>query len=81
MDEFVAPDIAARLIAGASPVRVWREARGLSGKALAAATGLSPPCLSQIERGERDRSLAAMKKIADALRISLDDLVAAKHEE
>lgn len=62
-------------------MRVWREARGLSGKALAAATGLSPPCLSQIERSERDRSLAAMKKIADALRISLDDLVAAKHEE
>ena len=40
-DEFVAPDFAARLIAGESPVRVWREARGLSGKALAAATKLS----------------------------------------
>ena len=80
-DEFVAPEFAARLIAGESPLRVWREARGLTGKALAAATGLSAPYLSQIETGERDGSLAAMKKIADALRISLDDLVAAKHEE
>jgi predicted transcriptional regulator len=73
-------DIAARRFSGGSPVRVWREARGLSGKALAAATGRSAPCLSQNETGERDGSLAAMKKIADALHPSLDVLVAAKPE-
>ena len=64
-----------RLIAGESPVRVWREYRGLSGKELAAQAGVSAPFLSQIETGAREGSIGLIAKIAKALRVTIDDLV------
>lgn len=79
-DELVAPEFAARLIAGEPPVRVWREARGLTRAALAAAAGLPEALLGEIEAGSREAGLATMRRIADSLRISLDDLVAATQE-
>ena len=64
-----------RLIAGENKVKVWRSHRGLSGRDLAAAAGVSAPFISEIESGKKDASLAVMKKIADALKVDLDDLV------
>jgi transcriptional regulator with XRE-family HTH domain len=49
--------------------------RGLSARELAAATGLSAPYISEIEGGKKEGSISAMKKIADALNVDLDDLV------
>ena len=46
----------------------------MSAKDLAAKTGLSPAYISQIETGDRDGSFETMKKIAQALSVSLDDL-------
>jgi transcriptional regulator with XRE-family HTH domain len=48
--------------------------RGLSSKELADRTGLSAPYLSQIETGRREGSFVTMRKIAEALGISLNDL-------
>jgi DNA-binding Xre family transcriptional regulator len=64
-----------RLIAGESPVRVWREHRGLSARALAESAGLTPSYVSEIETGRKPGSLSAMAKIAGALGVSLEDLV------
>ncbi|MFW5661221.1 MAG: helix-turn-helix domain-containing protein [Oceanicaulis sp.] len=58
-----------------SKVRVWREHRGLSGAELAAAANVSAPYLSQIETGRREPGLKALKSIAAALKVDLDDLV------
>ena len=74
-EELVPAAIANRLFAGENPVRVWREHRGMSGRALAEAAGIAQPYLSQIETGERDGSFETIRKLADALRVSLDDLV------
>jgi len=63
-----------RLAAGESPVRVWRQHRGMSAHALADAARLSPSYLSEIERGRKPGSLDAMSRLAKALRVSLDDL-------
>lgn len=73
-EELVPQEIADRLIDGENPVRVWREYRGLSGRALAEAAGMSAAYLSQIESGRRDGSFDTMRRIADILKISLDDL-------
>ena len=73
-EELVPQEIANRLIDGENPIRVWREYRGLSGRALAEAAGLSAAYLSQIESGRRDGSFDTMRRIADILKISLDDL-------
>jgi DNA-binding XRE family transcriptional regulator len=58
-----------------SRIRVWREFRGLTGTMLATAAGLSAAYVSQIERGQREPGLKALKAIASALKVDLDDLV------
>lgn len=63
-----------RILAGESPVRVWREWRGIGTRALAARLGISPGYLSDIEAGRKDGSLETLRAIAGALRVSLDDL-------
>ncbi|HEX5317618.1 MAG TPA: helix-turn-helix transcriptional regulator [Stellaceae bacterium] len=62
------------LLAGENPVKVWREYRGLSQRALAARTGLNFSYLSQIETGARKGTTATLKKLAEALSVDLDDL-------
>lgn len=64
-----------RMIAGESKVRVWREYRGLTVKALAQASGLAPAYVSQIETGRREGTVETYKKIAQALGLGIDDLV------
>ncbi len=64
---------------GQHPVRAWREHRGLTQEALAAAAGISTPFLSQIEGGKRVGSLDTLRAVARALDVPLD-LVAADGE-
>ncbi|MFA5123371.1 helix-turn-helix domain-containing protein [Zavarzinia sp.] len=62
------------LIEGESPLRVWREHRGLSARALAEKAGLSQAYVSQIEGGRREGSIAAFKALATALDVTIDDI-------
>ena len=73
-DELVPSQVVKRILEGEQPVRVWRNHRGLSARELAAATGLSAPYISEIESGKKEGSLSAIRKIAEALNIQLDDL-------
>lgn len=74
-DEAIPSEYAKRLIAGESPVRVWREYRGMSGKALASLAGVSSAYLSQIETGAREGKANPMRRIAKALGVALSDLI------
>ncbi len=64
-----------RILNGASPVTIWRERAKLSGKALAAAAGVSPSYLAEIEGGKKPGSVAALAALAEALGVSMDALV------
>jgi DNA-binding Xre family transcriptional regulator len=64
-----------RMLAGESPIRVWREHRGMRAKALAAAAGISATYLSEIETGKRDGTISTIKRIAEALDVTVDDLI------
>lgn len=66
--------VAHRIADGESPVRVWRENRGLKAVALARAAGISPAYLSEIETGKKDGTFRTMAAIAHVLNVSLDDL-------
>ena len=61
-------------MAGEVPVRVWREHRGLSARALATRAGISSAYLSQIETGKKPGSFDAMAKLARALGVEMEDL-------
>jgi DNA-binding XRE family transcriptional regulator len=64
-----------RILAGENTLRAWREHRGLTVKQLADRAGISAPFVSQLETGRREGSVETMRRIAAALKISLDDLI------
>jgi DNA-binding Xre family transcriptional regulator len=67
-------DVVNAIVAGEDPIRVFRKHRGKTLTELAAATGLSQGYLSEIENGKKEGSFAAIKAIAKALDVDLDDL-------
>ena len=74
-EELVPANVVNRLLAGENPVRVWREHRGIKVGELATAANLSQAYVSQIEAGKREGSIGAMKAIAAALAVAIDDLL------
>ena len=74
-DEMVPAAVADRLLDGENPLRVWRRHRGMTARDLAAAAGLSAAYVSELETGKKDGSITALKAIAAALQVDLDDLV------
>ncbi|WP_260397842.1 helix-turn-helix transcriptional regulator [Sphingopyxis sp. JAI128] len=74
-EELVPADYAKRLIAGESPLRVWRELRGLSQVGLGKASGVNRVQIADIEAGRGKGSVETVRKLADALGVAVDDLV------
>lgn len=67
-------EFAERLLRNESPVRVWREHRGLTLQALAEQCGVTRQMLSMLENGKTRPSAALLGKLAIALRCDMDDL-------
>lgn len=74
-EELVPEAIVDRLLGGENPIRVWRDHRGLTGRALAEKAGIAPAYLSQIETGKREGTVDTLKALAAALEVKVDDLV------
>ena len=74
-EESFPAEVVDRLLAGDSPIKVYREHRGLTQRKLAERAGINPVYLSQLETGRRRGGLATLRRIADALGVDLDDLV------
>jgi len=74
-DELVPADYANRLLNGESPLRVYRELRGMTQAALAEKAGVNRVTVAEIETGRKQGSVATLKALAGALSVSLDDLV------
>lgn len=63
-----------RLLDGENPVKLWREKRNLSQRALAAKARLGNSYLAEIETGRKPGSRAALRKLAAALEVRPEDL-------
>jgi len=63
------------LLHGANPVAEWRRHRGLTQVALAERAGVTQAAIASIERGKRKPSVELLMKLADALGVTMDDLV------
>jgi DNA-binding XRE family transcriptional regulator len=73
--EFLVPaEILRRELAGESPIRLWRDHRGLTQQELADRAGISKPYLSQIESGKRQGTVETLVAIARALDVPLEVL-------
>jgi len=75
-DETVPREIVERLLAGDNPVKVWREHRKMTQSNLAERVGITKGYLSQIESGTREGKIDLFRKLAKALELTIDDLVA-----
>ncbi|KAB0571292.1 helix-turn-helix domain-containing protein [Brucella pituitosa] len=74
-EELIPAQYVNRMIDGENKIKVWRDFRCMSAKALADAAGISAPYLSQIESGAREGSLDALKKLAEVLNVTIDELI------
>ena len=73
-EEDVPLAFARRMWNGESPVRVWREMRGMKAAHLATAADVSRSYLSAIEHGAKRGSVDALKRLAKALDVGIEDL-------
>ena len=55
-------------------IRETRKSKGMSQESLALESGLDRSYVGGVERGERNLSILNLKKISDALRLSVSDL-------
>ncbi len=73
--ESIAAEYVHRLIDGESPVRVFRDLRGITQVALASKSGVNRVQIANIEAGKKTGSVNTLKKLADALDVTVDDLI------
>lgn len=73
-EEMLPASVVDALLAGANPIKVWREYRGLTQQALAARAGISKAYLCQLETGKREGAIKTLHAIATALGVAVGDL-------
>ena len=76
-EEAIPAAVVDRLLAGESPVRVWREYRGLTAAMLAEIIGVTPAHISKLETGKGEPSISLLRMLAAALDVDIDSLVGA----
>ncbi|NDK37025.1 helix-turn-helix transcriptional regulator [Rhodovulum sulfidophilum] len=74
-EESVPHEFVTRIIDGEHPVRVFRDWRGMSAAELSRASGVNRVQIHEIETGKKNGSAQTLKKIADALGVTVDDLI------
>jgi DNA-binding XRE family transcriptional regulator len=65
-----------QLLAAPTPLAFWRRRRGLTQQQLASAAGIPQGYLSALEAGKKRGTPETLKRIAEALGVTLDQLVA-----
>ena len=73
-EEAFPSEVAKRLLAGESPIRVFREYRAMTQAQLAKAAKIARAYLAEIEGGRKQGSVAVLRAIAAALKLELDDI-------
>jgi DNA-binding XRE family transcriptional regulator len=74
-EEYLPSAMVDRLLAGESPLRVWRSFRGVTQRNLSAAAGISHNFLSNLEAGKRRGAPDIWRKLAGALNVTVDDII------
>jgi DNA-binding XRE family transcriptional regulator len=72
---YLTGDEARRLLDGTSAIRVWREKRGMTQRALAEAAEVAVGYLAEIEGGKKPGSAGALYRIAGVLDVPMEELV------
>jgi len=68
-------DVVKANIRGDSLIKAWREHFGLTQGELAAKAGLKQPALARLEKADSTPRKSTLKKLADAMDISVEQLI------
>ena len=71
----VPSEFVARMLAGESLLKLWREHRGYSQNELGKITGVNRIQIGDIEDRGKTGSVITLKKLANALNIQVDDIL------
>ena len=74
-EEFLPAEMVDRILSGESALKVWRKYRSLSLEELGFAVGVTKGFLSQIENGISRGNQSLWRKLAEALKVSADDIL------
>ncbi|MDQ3477754.1 MAG: helix-turn-helix transcriptional regulator [Pseudomonadota bacterium] len=74
-EEYLPADMVDRLLAGESALKVWRNHRGLTLAKLSEVSRVSLTQISDMERRTRYGRPAQWRNLADALNVSVDDIL------
>lgn len=74
-EELIPSELVDRMLNGETPLRVYRDYRGLTQAALAKASGVNRVQIADIEARRSKGSIDTIRKLADALKVTIDDLV------
>jgi probable addiction module antidote protein len=73
-EETFPAELVDRLLSGESPIRVWREFRGLTAAALAERLGVTPAHVSKLENGKGEPSVSLLRRLARVLAVDVEAL-------
>jgi ribosome-binding protein aMBF1 (putative translation factor) len=73
--DYLTGDEMKRILDDESPVKVWREKRGLTQRELAERAAVSSSYLAEIETGKKPGSAAALRKLSRVLAIPMENLL------
>lgn len=73
-DELIPAEYVNRLLNGDSPLRVYRDLRGMTQSTLAERADVNRVTVAEIETGRKQGSVATLRKLAGALGVAMDDL-------
>jgi len=73
--DYLTGDEVRRILDDESPVKIWREKRGLSQRELGEQAGVSSSYLAEIETGKKPGSAEALRKLSRVLAIPMENLV------
>ncbi|MCR4298822.1 MAG: helix-turn-helix transcriptional regulator [Gallionella sp.] len=73
-EETLSAELVARPASGENPLKVWREYRGFTLRALAAEIGISSAAVSKIETGKSQPAVATLNQLATILGCDMEDL-------
>src|SRR3546814_10090560 len=74
-EEYIPASVVDKLMAGESPLKVWRRYRGLTQAELASRIDISKMTVSGMENGTRSGSIKVWRSLAKTLNVSLDDIL------
>ena len=74
-EELIPAEFVNRLLNGDNPLKVYREMRGHTQAQLAKISDVNRTTIGEIEIGRKQGSVATLGRLANALNVTIDDLV------